>query len=214
MVLTSGSSLRRICSRSRMVGIERLVGVLEWSGAELRLSMCRGREKLAGVSVDVARVNATCLRVRCSALARHAVSGGQCWLISTRLSSPSSFTSPPSPLPSAYCESFLLHAPYPPHTQPPSQRQPWQVRSADMVGEKRKRSSTVHVRSHSAVKRQSTTPAPIPTPPPPEPEVPTSFSRDEPLPVLPERQPDDLPLREYKSVAERFEPVTPVCTLR
>lgn len=34
-------------------------------------------------------------------------------------------------------------------------------------------------------------------------DVPTTFARDGPLPVLPVRQEKELPLKEYKSVAER-----------
>ncbi|KAF8251754.1 hypothetical protein K440DRAFT_658414 [Wilcoxina mikolae CBS 423.85] len=68
--------------------------------------------------------------------------------------------------------------------------------------EKRKRSSTIHARSLSTTKRQSTTPAPQPTPPPPKPDFPTSFDRDGPLPVLPTCQSDNLSLQEFKSVAE------------
>jgi len=74
------------------------------------------------------------------------------------------------------------------------------------MGEKRKRLSGVHARASTA-KRQSTTPAPQPTPPTTaaEPETPTSFTRDGALPVLPACQPDNLSLKEYKSVAERYE---------
>lgn len=79
------------------------------------------------------------------------------------------------------------------------------------MGEKRKRPSTAHARSQSTTKRLSITPAPAPPavvtpPPPPEPAFPTSFDRDGPLPVLTECQPDDLPLKDFKSVAERCSP--------
>ena len=73
------------------------------------------------------------------------------------------------------------------------------------MGEKRKR--TVTVRDSHPSKHRSATPA-AETPPPEEqtstPEVPTSFAKDGPLPVIPQRQPDGLLLSDYKSVAERF----------
>jgi hypothetical protein len=70
------------------------------------------------------------------------------------------------------------------------------------MGEKRKRSTTVQVRNHTP-KRQSPTPHPqheknL------EPEIPTFFTRDGPLPVTSNPQPEDLPLRDFKSVAERY----------
>ncbi|KAI5804509.1 hypothetical protein EDC01DRAFT_643737 [Geopyxis carbonaria] len=70
--------------------------------------------------------------------------------------------------------------------------------------EKRKRSSaTTHVRASSAAS-QSTTPVPQSTPPVTvaQPEIPTSFVKDGPLPVISARQPDDLSLKDFKSVAE------------
>jgi hypothetical protein len=74
------------------------------------------------------------------------------------------------------------------------------------MGEKRKRSSTANARAaaSAASKRQSNTPALQPTPETSEPEVPITFARDRPLPVFPKPQVDDLSLREYKSVAERY----------
>lgn len=148
-------------------------------------------------------------------MARQSVSGWMqasndfdaCWLISFRLllsiviTIAITVTSAPSPPPQPPLGSSLQS---PLASTVPQTSQLWLASPADMVGEKRKRSSAAHARSHSAVKRQSTTPAPPPTPPPTRPEIPTSFSKEEALPVLPERQPDNLPLKEYKSVAERF----------
>ncbi|CUS09828.1 unnamed protein product [Tuber aestivum] len=72
------------------------------------------------------------------------------------------------------------------------------------MGEKRKR--TVAVRESHPSKHHSATPAAAETPTPEEqtsiPEVPTSFTKDGPLPVIPQRQPDGLLLSDYKSVAE------------
>ncbi|PWW76705.1 hypothetical protein C7212DRAFT_279490 [Tuber magnatum] len=72
------------------------------------------------------------------------------------------------------------------------------------MGEKRKR--TVAVRESHPSKHHSATPAAAETPTPEEqtstPEVPTSFTRDGPLPVIPHRQPDGLLLSDHKSVAE------------
>jgi len=73
------------------------------------------------------------------------------------------------------------------------------------MGAKRKR--TIAVRESHPSKHRSATPA-AETPTPEEqtsvPEVPTSFTKDGPLPVIPQRQSDGLLLSDYKSVAERF----------
>ncbi|TGZ82216.1 hypothetical protein EX30DRAFT_363300 [Ascodesmis nigricans] len=74
--------------------------------------------------------------------------------------------------------------------------------------EKRKRPTvSTSDRRSSTTKRQSSVSTPAPTSEPPRPpspfsHIPTSISRDEPLPVLPERQPEDLQLKDFKSVAE------------
>lgn len=65
------------------------------------------------------------------------------------------------------------------------------------------------VRESTQVKRRSTSPALVTTTPevPPRslpPDVPTSFAKDGPLPVVPNRQGEGLLLKDYKSVAERF----------
>ncbi|RPA92573.1 hypothetical protein L873DRAFT_1847707 [Choiromyces venosus 120613-1] len=71
------------------------------------------------------------------------------------------------------------------------------------MGEKRKR--TVAVRESHPSKHRSVTPtveSSTPEEQPSTPEVPTSFTKDGPLPVIPQRQSDGLPLSDYKSVAE------------
>ncbi|KAL7269155.1 hypothetical protein RUND412_008194 [Rhizina undulata] len=71
------------------------------------------------------------------------------------------------------------------------------------MGEKRKRPSSA--RESSQLKRSSTTPTEAASPPRKQSislEVPTTFARDGPLPVLPERQPQKLSSKDYKSVAE------------
>ncbi|CAZ81841.1 unnamed protein product [Tuber melanosporum] len=72
------------------------------------------------------------------------------------------------------------------------------------MGEKRKR--TVAVRESHPSKHRSATPAAAEAPTPeeqtPTPEVPTSFTKDGPLPVIPQRQPGGLLLSDYQSVAE------------
>lgn len=65
------------------------------------------------------------------------------------------------------------------------------------------------VRESTQVKRRSTSPALATTTPEVParslaPDVPTSFAKDGPLPVVPNRQGEGLLLKDYKSVAERF----------
>ena len=116
-----------------------------------------------------------------------------------------------------------IHHLQPPPSSPPTHNPPLihhhTIPPPPEMAEKRKRSSTVHSRappassscSSSTPKRQSITPAPqLPPPPPPppstQPDAPTSFARDGPLPVLPLCQPNDLQLKDFRSVAERFAP--------
>ncbi|KAG0640332.1 hypothetical protein HOY80DRAFT_959284 [Tuber brumale] len=72
------------------------------------------------------------------------------------------------------------------------------------MGEKRKR--TVAVRESRPSKHRTATPTAAEAPTPEEqastPEVPTSFTKDGPLPVIPQCQPGGLLLSDYKSVAE------------
>lgn len=75
--------------------------------------------------------------------------------------------------------------------------------------EKRKR--YVAVRESTQAKRRSTSPTDATATPevparPLAPDVPTSFTRDGPLPVVLKRQTEGLLLRDYKSVAERLFP--------
>lgn len=74
-----------------------------------------------------------------------------------------------------------------------------------MAAEKRKRSSTVRA---TAARRQSSTPATHTKSPDTRlnddaAALPAHVAADALLPVLPARQPDDLPPRDYKSVVER-----------
>lgn len=73
--------------------------------------------------------------------------------------------------------------------------------------EKRKR--YVAVRESTQAKRRSVSPTRATATPEVlarslTPDVPISFARDGPLPVVPKRQANELLLKDYKSVAERF----------